>query len=453
MHLVCPHCKSPIELVKLDPRAEVTCTACGSTFRLEDGSTTGWVGQEVTAIGRFAVLETLGHGAFGTVFKARDPQLDRVVAVKVPRRGNVGDGPDDVDRFLREARSAAQLRHPSIVNLHEVGVLDGTPYLVSDFIEGVTLADLLTARRPAPREAAALVADVADALHHAHERGVVHRDIKPSNIMVRPDGSPVVMDFGLAKRDAGEVTMTMDGQVLGTPAYMSPEQARGEGHRLDRRADVYSLGVVLYRLLAGELPFRGNTRMLLHQVLHDEPKPPRALNDKVPRDLQTVCLKALAKEPGGRYQTAEGLAADLRRFLAGEPVLARPVGPVGKGWRWCRRRPALAGLLGTLVITLVFGAGAVTWFAVEARASAAEAQAALRERDEAAKRERETARRFVLFIKKYPDVARLPTEVIVHRFLVSSPDLTEQDLRAAFASPAEAGTSSAATRNPSMFGD
>jgi serine/threonine protein kinase len=360
MHLLCPHCKSPIELVKLDPGAEVTCAACGSTFQLEDGSTTGWSGPAVTTVGRFAVLETVGHGAFGTVFKARDPQLDRVVVVKVPRRGNVGDGPSDVDRFLREARSAAQLRHPSIVNLHEVGVLDGTPYLVSDFIEGVTLADLLTARRPAPREAAALVADVAEALHHAHERGVIHRDIKPSNIMVRPDGSPVVMDFGLAKRDAGEVTMTMDGQVLGTPAYMSPEQARGEGHWLGRRGDVYSLGVVLYQLLAGELPFRGNTRMLLHQVLHDEPKPPRALNDKVPRDLETVCLKAMAKEPSRRYWTAKDLATDLRRFLAGESVRARPVGRLAKGWRWCRRRPTLAGLLGTLAATLVCGTGAVT---------------------------------------------------------------------------------------------
>ena len=453
MHLLCPHCKSPIELLKLDTRTEVTCTACGSTFRLADGSTTGWAGSAVTAVGRFTVLETVGHGAFGTVFKAKDPHLDRVVAVKVPRRGNVGDGPTDLDRFLREARSAAQLRHPSIVSMYEVGVADGSPYLVSDFLEGVTLADVLTARRPAPREAATLVAGVADALHHAHQQGVVHRDIKPSNIMVRPDGSPVVMDFGLAKRDAGEVTMTMDGQVLGTPAYMSPEQARGEGHRLDRRGDVYSLGVVLYQLLTGEVPFRGNTRMLLHQVLHDDPKTPRTLNDKVPRDLETVCLKALAKEPGRRYQTAEELAADLRRFLAGEPVRARPAGQLEKAWRWCRRRPAVAGLLGTLAVTLVCGAGAVTWFAVEAQASAAEARSALRDRDEAAERERQTARRFVAFIKKNPEVAHLPAEVIIRRFLASSPDLTEQDLLDAFAAPAERGAATAATFNPKMFGD
>ena len=187
-------------------------------------------------------------------------------------------------------------------------------------MQGVTLADLLSARRPTFRESAELIAAVADALQYAHEHGVIHRDVKPSNIMIGEDGRPFVMDFGLAKREAGEITMTVEGQVLGTPAYMAPEQAHGEGHKVDGRADVYSLGVVLYELLTGELPFRGTQRMLLLQVLQDEPRPPRRINDKIPRDLETICLKAMAKEPGRRYPTARELADDLRRWLKGEAI-------------------------------------------------------------------------------------------------------------------------------------
>jgi serine/threonine protein kinase/tetratricopeptide (TPR) repeat protein len=327
-------------------------------------------------IGRYRLGEKLGAGGFGTVWRAWDTELQREVAVKLPRNGSFADSAEE-ERFLREARAAAGLRHEGIIPVFDAGQHASTLFIVTSLVRGQTLEQWRTDHRLTPRQAAELIAQVAEAVDYAHRHGVVHRDLKPSNIMLdleerttpRSVGSsvvaangagqagevlpfhPKVMDFGMAKAASSGVTVTLDGQVFGTPGYMSPEQIQ-DSHQVDGRSDIYSLGVILYELLTGEAPFRGAAAMVLEQVQRDEPSRPRQLDNRIPVDLETITLKCLAKEPPRRYATAAELAADLRRVLADEPILARPTGLPERLWRAARRRPVVAGMSAALTLLL-----------------------------------------------------------------------------------------------------
>jgi len=304
---------------------------------------------------RFEIQAELGVGSFGYVFRAWDPRLERNVALKVQRAGSFVST-EEVQRFLREARSAAPLKHPAIVSLYETGhTEEGVGYLVCEFIDGETLETRLARGPLAPAEATELAAELADALDYAHEHGVIHRDIKPSNIILDRRGHPHLMDFGLAKQDRGEASVTSDGRLLGTPAYMSPEQARGTPSDVDARSDIYSLGVVLYEMLTGRRPFGGDRRQLLLAVMEEDPRPPRELNRNVPRDLEIICLKAMHKSPSGRYATARALADDLARYRQAQPILARPLGFFERALRWCRRYPQAVSVLAAVLVGSVSG--------------------------------------------------------------------------------------------------
>jgi serine/threonine protein kinase/formylglycine-generating enzyme required for sulfatase activity len=305
--------------------------------------------------GDYELLEEIARGGMGVVFKARQVTLNRIVAVKMILSGLLAS-PEDVERFHTEAEAAAKLDHPGIVPIYEVGQHEGQHYFSMGFVDGQSLSARV-AQGPLPaREAAELVRTVAEAVQYAHNKGVIHRDLKPGNVLLDQQGNPRITDFGLAKLTESHSDLTGTGQILGTPGYMPPEQAAAQAGAVGKLSDIYSLGAILYSLLTGRPPFQAaNPLETLLQVQKQDPVPPERLNPNIPLDLDTIVLKCLDKAPSRRYASARALAEELQRYLAGRPILARPVGRLEYFWRWCRREPVIASLSAAVAVALIVG--------------------------------------------------------------------------------------------------
>ncbi len=397
--------------------------------------------KPIHRFGDYELLDEIARGGMGIVYRARQISLNRVVAVKMLGLGRFSNS-SDVRRFRKEAEAVASLRHPHIVAVHEIGDHEGQHYFTMDYVPGGNLADLLRDQPLPARRAASLLRTAAEAVHYAHQQGVIHRDLKPSNILLDPEGRPHVTDFGLAKTEgvrcptsaisstedinSGEngflPDLTVTGQILGTPSFISPEQARGQ-RDITAAADVYSLGAIVYFLLTGRPPFvAGSLEETLRQVLQDDPISPRMLNPAIPRDLETICLKCLEKAPHSRYGSARELAEELGRFARDEPILARPVTRPEKLLRWCRRQPELASALGACILAGALGIAGISWQwrraeinARAAEANSAQAVAKLREsyvaQAQATRLSRRPGQRFETLAAISNAIALRPTEV------------------------------------------
>ena len=350
-------CANCLLKLALEPPAE-------ATLGLDDVPPGSPATIRIRYFGDYELVEEIARGGMGVVYKARQVSLNRIVALKMILAGDFSSAVT-VQRFQTEAEAAARLAHPNIVPIYEIGTHEGQHYFSMRFVEGGTLTQALAGKKFESRRAAELMVKVARAVHHAHQHGILHRDLKPGNILLDPAGEPLVADFGLAKILEHDSALTQSAMVMGTPSYMAPEQAAGHTKQLSTVADVYSLGAVLYELLTGRAPFRGPTPTeTMRQVMEVDPERPRHLNSAVDRDLETICLKCLEKDPQRRYGSAEALAEDLERWLRGEPVLARPTSQWETGRKWVRRKPAIATLAASvalLLMTVTIGSALFAW--------------------------------------------------------------------------------------------
>jgi tRNA A-37 threonylcarbamoyl transferase component Bud32 len=408
----------------------------------------------------YEVGDELGRGAMGAVYKGRHLKLNRAVALKVTL-GDV-DGPALI-RFLAEAEAVAAVKHENVVQVYDYGESGGRPYMALEFCPGGSLAARLRAAGPMPPEAAAaLVAGVAAGVGAAHAAGIVHRDLKPANVLLADGGRPKVADFGIAKRHGVELTQTL--AVMGTPAYMAPEQAQGGAKFVGPPADVWALGVILYECLAGARPFAGTTTdEVLDRVLTAAPERLRGRAPGTPRDLELVCLRCLQKDPADRYPTATDVAADLARFVRGEPVHARRMGAVGQLRRWAVRNRVAASVTALVLALIVAGGVTSGLFAYRARVAAEAAEARAAERDEAVRKQKELVREFMRFLTQDRKLSPVDRNRMAEAFLAAHPELSREEFADVFARRPEPApdfgelgreiTGAGGRPAPNLFGD